>query len=158
MRHPNRVSTPTTGPSCRTSPTRELSLEEGRRFLTQVAGLFVFFPLLMDLDLPRAVVHAERPVRSRSRLCRRCSRCWPPSSWQCRVSHISDLCHDEARDSSRGLNVLPKVTYATDYSYKTERAMTERLIAAVIAKTPFGRPSPELQPRLPRHPLSWRRT
>ena len=36
--------------------------------------------------------------------------------------------------------MLPKVTYATDYSYKTERAMTERLIAAVIAKTPLGDP------------------
>jgi hypothetical protein len=36
-----------------------------------------------------------------------------------------------------GLNVLPKATYATDYSSKTERAMTERLIAAAIAKTPL---------------------
>ena len=57
-----------------------------------------------------------------------------------RVSHISDLCCDEGAGLFAGLNVLPKVTYATDYSYKTERAMTERLIAAVIAKTPLGDP------------------
>jgi hypothetical protein len=57
-----------------------------------------------------------------------------------RVSHISDLCHDEGAGLFAGLNVLPKITYATDYSYKTERAMTELLIAAVIAKTPLGDP------------------
>ena len=57
-----------------------------------------------------------------------------------RVSHISDLCNDEGAGLFAGLNVLPKTTYATDYSYKTERAMTERLIAAVIAKTPLGDP------------------
>ena len=39
-----------------------------------------------------------------------------------------------------GLNVLPKTTFATDYSYKTGRAMTERLVAAVIGKTPLGDP------------------
>ena len=57
-----------------------------------------------------------------------------------RVSHISDLCDDEGAGLFAGLNVLPKTTYATDYSYKTERAMTERLVAAVIAKTPLGDP------------------
>ena len=57
-----------------------------------------------------------------------------------RVSHISDLCHDEGAGLFAGLNVLPKTTFATDYSYKTERAMTERLVAAVIGKTPLGDP------------------
>ncbi len=35
---------------------------------------------------------------------------------------------------------MPKATYATDSSSKTERPMTERLIAAVIAKTPLADP------------------
>lgn len=39
-----------------------------------------------------------------------------------------------------GLNILPKTTFATDYSYKTGRVMTERLVAAVIGKTPLGDP------------------
>ena len=55
--------------------------------------------------------------------------------------------------------MLPKVTYATDYSYsyKTKRAMTEWLIAAVIAKTPLG--DPPLSFNLDFHaiPFSWRR-
>ena len=32
---------------------RSLSLKDGRRFPTKVAGLFLFLPLLLDLDLPR---------------------------------------------------------------------------------------------------------
>jgi hypothetical protein len=36
--------------------------------------------------------------------------------------------------------VLPKITSATDDSSKTEPARTERLVAAVIAKTPLGDP------------------
>src|SRR6202008_3458813 len=36
--------------------------------------------------------------------------------------------------------VRPKTPSGTDYSYKTERAMTDRLIAAVIAKIPLGDP------------------
>jgi transposase len=40
---------------------RSLSLEDGRQFPTKVAGLFLFLPLLLDLDLPRAVTDAGLP-------------------------------------------------------------------------------------------------
>ncbi len=40
---------------------RELSLGAERQFLTKVAGLFLFFPLSLDLDLPQAVAHAGLP-------------------------------------------------------------------------------------------------
>ena len=120
---------------------RALVLEDGRQFPTKVAGLFLFLPLLLDLDLPQAVTHAELPGSEQI----------PPLQallallvakllGKRRVSHISDLCCDEGAGLFAGLNVLPKATYATDYSYKTERVMTERLIAAVIAKTPLGEP------------------
>jgi hypothetical protein len=52
--------------------------------------------------------------------------------------------------------VLPKATYATDYSYKTERAMTERLLDAVIAKTPLG--DPPLSFNLDFHAIPFRGT
>ena len=39
-----------------------------------------------------------------------------------------------------GLDVLPKTTYATDYSYRTDHTMYERLVAAIVAKTPLGDP------------------
>ena len=120
---------------------RALVFEDGRQFPTKVAGLFLFLPLLLDLDLPQAVTHAELPGSEQI----------PPLQallallvakllGKRRVSHISDLCCDEGAGLFAGLNVLPKATSATDYSYKTERVMTERLIAAVIAKTPLGEP------------------
>jgi transposase len=118
-----------------------LSLENGRAFPTQVAGLFLFLPLLLDLDLPRAVTDAglpgSEPIPPLQALL---ALLVPKLLGKRRVSHISDLCDDEGAGLFAGLNVLPKVTYATDYSYKTERAMTEKLVAAVIAKTPLGDP------------------
>jgi transposase len=120
---------------------RELSLVDGRQFPTQVAGLFLFLPLLLDLDLPRAVTHAglpgSEPIPPLQALR---ALLVPKLLGKRRVSHISDLCLDQGAGLFAGLNVLPKTTYATDYSYKTERAMTERLIAAVIAKTALGDP------------------
>jgi transposase len=120
---------------------RALALEEGRQFSTQVAGLFLFLPVLLALDLPQAVTQAglpgSEPIPPLQALLAFLA---PKLLGKRRVSHISDLCCDEGAGLFAGLNVLPKATYATDYSYKTERAMTERLIAAVIAKTPLGDP------------------
>src|SRR4051794_5473676 len=118
-----------------------LSLDEGRQFLTKVAGLFLLLPASLDLDLPRAVAHAGLPGTEQiPPLQALLALLVPKLLGKRRVSHISDLCHDEGAGLFAGLNVLPKITYATDYSYKTERSMNERLIAAVIAKTPLGDP------------------
>jgi hypothetical protein len=120
---------------------RALSLEDGRQFPTKVAGLFLFLPLLLDLDLPQAVTQAglpgSEPIPPLQALL---ALLVPKLLGKRRVSHISDLCEDQGAGLFAGLNVLPKVTYATDYSYKTERTMTEKLVAAVIAKTPLGDP------------------
>ena len=40
---------------------RELVLDDGRQFPTKVAGLFLFLPLLLDLNLPQAVSDAKLP-------------------------------------------------------------------------------------------------
>jgi hypothetical protein len=120
---------------------RACPLEDGRRFPTKAAGLFLFFPLLLDLDLPQAVIDAGLPGSEQiPPLQAVLAPLVPKLLGKRRVSHISDLCCDEGAGLFAGLNVLPKVTYATDHSYKAERAMTERLIAAVIAKTPLGDP------------------
>jgi hypothetical protein len=39
-----------------------------------------------------------------------------------------------------GLNVLPKTTFATDYSYRTDRAMSEHLLSAVLDKVSWDEP------------------
>jgi transposase len=120
---------------------RALSLEEGRQFPTKVAGLFLFLPLLLDLDLPQAVTDAGLPGSEQiPPLQALLALLVPKLLGKRRVRHISDLCDDEGAGLFAGLNVLLKSTYATDYSYKTERAMSERLVAALIAKTPLGDP------------------
>ena len=120
---------------------RACPLGDGRRFATEVAGLFLFFHSLLDLELPQAVAGAGLPGSEQiPPLQAVLALLVPKLLGKRRVSHISDLCCDEGAGLFAGLNVLPKVTYATDYSYKTERAMTERLVAAVIAKTPLGDP------------------
>jgi transposase len=120
---------------------RVLSLEDGRRFSTKVAGLFLFLPTLLDLDLPAAVAIAGLPGSEQiPPLQALLALLTPKLLGKRRVSHISDLCHDEGAGMFAGLNVLPKTTVATDYSYRTGRAMTERLVAAVIGKTPLGDP------------------
>jgi transposase len=136
---------------------RTLSLEDGRRFPTKVAGLFLFLPLLLDLDLPQAVTVAglpgSEPIPPLQALL---ALLVPKLLGKRRVSHISDLCDDEGAGLFAGLNVLPKVTYATDYSYRTERTMTEKLIAAVIAKAPLG--DPPLSFNLDFHAIPFRGT
>jgi transposase len=123
------------------SDVRALSLEDGRRFATKVAGLFLFLPMLLDLDLPGAVATAGLPGSEQiPPLQALLALLAPKLLGRRRVSHISDLCCDEGAGMFAGLNVLPKTTFATDYSYKTERAMTERLVSAVIGKAPLGDP------------------
>jgi hypothetical protein len=51
---------------------------------------------------------------------------------------MSDLGNDEGAGLFAGLNVLPKATFATDYSYRTERPMSDRFVKAVLAKAPLG--------------------
>ena len=51
-----------------------------------------------------------------------------------RRSHISDFNFDEALGLFAGLNILPKATFATDYSYRTVRENPQRLLAGWISK------------------------
>lgn len=50
-----------------------------------------------------------------------------------RRSHIDDFNFDEALGLFSGLNILPKKSFATDYSYRTGRAHQERLLSGWIA-------------------------
>jgi hypothetical protein len=51
-----------------------------------------------------------------------------------RRSHITDFNFDEALGLFAGLNVLPKTTFATDYSYRTVRENQQRLLAGWISR------------------------
>lgn len=113
---------------------RQLSLRPGRRVRSRVAGLFLFLPLLAQLGWDRLVAQAGYPG----------SQMVPASSALLsllalklldkeRHSHIDDFNCDEALGLFAGLNVLPKKSYATDYSYRTQRAQQHRLLAGWVA-------------------------
>lgn len=89
---------------------------------TRVAGIFLFLPLLARLSFHRLVGQAGYPG----------SQMVPASSALLsllalklldkeRHSHIDDFNFDEALGLFAGLNILPKKSFATDYSYRTER-------------------------------------
>ena len=111
------------------------SFQEQTPLQTRVAGLFVFWPLLAQLGFEELVKQAGYPG----------SDMIPATSAVLsllalklidkeRHSHISDFNFDEALGLFAGLNVLPKATFATDYSYRTARENQQRLLAGWISK------------------------
>lgn len=73
-----------------------------------------------------------------------------------RLSHIDDYNIDEGLGLFAGLNVLPKKSFATDYSYRTQRRQQEKLLGAWVKKL-----SPVLFPEaksfsLDFHPIPYR--
>jgi hypothetical protein len=120
---------------------RELSLEAGRTLPTQAAGLFLFLPLLLDSHFSQAVQAAGYPgTQHLPALQAMLSLLAPKLLGKRRVSHVSDLCTDEGAGLFAGLNLLPKTTYATAYSYQTERLMNERLVDELTRRVPLKEP------------------
>ena len=103
------------------------------RLRTRVAGLFLFLPLLARLRFDRLVVQADYPG----------SKMVPADAALLslltlklldkeRRSHIDDFNFEEALGLFAGLNVLPKKSFATDYSYRTQRRQQQALLAGWI--------------------------
>jgi hypothetical protein len=73
-----------------------------------------------------------------------------------RRSHISDFNFDEALGLFAGLNVLPKKSYATDYSYRTTRRQQQQLLSGwVTGLAPLLFPEAEAF-ALDFHPIPYR--
>lgn len=100
---------------------------------TRQAGIFLFLPLLARLAFD-ALVHGAGYAGSRM---------IPPTSALLsllalklldkeRRSHIDDFNWDEALGLFAGLNVLPKKSFATDYSYRTQRRHQEKLLSGWV--------------------------
>ena len=114
---------------------RALSLETGRRLVTRHAGIFLFLPLLAQLRFDRLVTKADYPG----------SKMVPAANALLslltlklidkeRLSHIDDFNCDEALGLFAGLNILPKKSFATDYSYRTIRDQQQKLLKGWAAK------------------------
>jgi hypothetical protein len=99
-----------------------LSLATGRRLRTRVAGIFLFLPLLARLRFDELVERAGYPG---SRMVSAPNALLSLLALKLldkeRHSHIDDFNFDEALGLCAGLNILPKKSLATDYSYRTQR-------------------------------------
>lgn len=102
---------------------------------TRVAGIFAFWPLLAQLGFDELVKQAGYPgsgmVPATSALLGLLALKLIDKE---RRSHISDFNFDEALGLFAGLNILPKTTFATDYSYRTVRENQQRLLAGWISR------------------------
>jgi hypothetical protein len=134
-----------------------LSASEPLRLRTRLAGLFLFLPLLARLGFDKLVKKAGYPG----------SDMVPPDAALLslltlklldkeRRSHIDDWNFEQALGLFAGLNVLPKKSFATDYSYRTNREQQQRLLAGWVKQL-----SPLLMPdadsfSLDFHPIPFR--
>jgi hypothetical protein len=134
-----------------------LSSDKPLQLRTRAAGLFLFVPLLARMGFDALVHHAGYPGSKMvpadaallSLLAMKLLR-------KERLSHIDDFNIDEGLALFAGLNVLPKKSFATDYSYRTGRKQQETLLGSWVKKL-----SPILFPEaksfsLDFHPIPYR--
>ncbi|MGH2731782.1 MAG: hypothetical protein ACRDJG_02360 [Actinomycetota bacterium] len=104
------------------------------------AGLFVLFPAMVAVGLPEVIAAGSYPSTSvlsawhsmTSLLCLKLLRAG-------RVSHATSLAADEALGLAVGLNVLPKATHATTYSYRVRREMNTAALSELVRRLrPIG--------------------
>ena len=148
-------------PACPETPAvadrRALDLSPGRCLRTRVAGLFLFLPLLTRVQFEQLVNRAGYPGSERI-----------PATGALlsllalklldkeRRSHINDFNFDEPVGLFAGLNIPPKKSYATEYSYRTVRDYQQKLLAGWV-----GAVAPLLFPQaksfaLDFHPIPFR--
>ena len=117
-----------------TADARCIGLAPGRRLRSRVAGVFLFLPLLARLGFDTLVRQAGYPG---SRLVPAAAALLSLLTLKLldkeRRSHINDFNFDEALGLFAGLNVLPKKSYATDYSYRTTRVHQRQLLSGWVA-------------------------
>jgi len=132
-------------------------LTAGRRLRTRVAGIFLFLPLLAKLGFDRLVRQADYPG---SRMVPAISALLSLLALKLldkeRKSHINDFNFDEALGLFAGLNVPPKKSFATDYSYRTGRSQQQQLLGGwVEALSPLLFPQADTF-SLDFHPIPYR--
>jgi len=110
-----------------------LSLTPGRCLRTRVAGLFLFLPLLGRVQFDQLVSKAGYPgtemIPATSALLSLLSLKLLDKE---RRSHLNDFSFDEATGLFAGLNIPPKKSYATEYSYGATRDHQQKLLAAWV--------------------------
>jgi hypothetical protein len=97
--------------------------------------VFLFLPLLAQLRLDQLAKKARYPgTKMVPAPCALLSLLTLKLLDKERLSHIDDFNCDEALGLFAGLNVLPKKSFATDYSYRTTRNHQQKLLKVWVSK------------------------
>ena len=106
-----------------------LDWKQFAHFETQAAGLLVFIPTLVEWGLDRWVRRAGLPGSSMiPALQSILSLLALKLVGKERISHVMDVCFDPGFALFAGINVLPKATALSSYSYRITRDMTASLL------------------------------
>jgi hypothetical protein len=109
-------------------------LAPGRRLRTRLAGAFLFLPLLARLRLDQLAERAGYPgsamIPATGALLSLLALKLLDKE---RRSHVNDFSFDEALGLFAGLNVLPKKSFLTEYSYRCDRPQQRALLAGWVA-------------------------
>ena len=134
-----------------------LSEDDPLRLKTRAAGLFLFLPLLARLGFDELVREAgyagSRMIPADAALLSLLTLKLLDKE---RRSHIDDFNFEEALGLFAGLNILPKKSFATDYSYRAGPDQQRRLLAGWVRRL-----APMLMPgagafALDFHPIPYR--
>jgi transposase len=115
---------------------RTLDVSEGRSLYSRVAAVFLFVPFLLEAGIDSIVAQANMAG----------TKMIPPVSYVLsllalklldkeRKSHITDWNFDEGLGWFAGLNVLPKTTVTTDYTYRLVDRQHNALLAQWVRAT-----------------------
>jgi transposase len=112
---------------------RQLDWEDFENFETEGSALFVFMPLLVEWGLDRWVRRAGLPG---SKMIPALQSVLSMLALKLvgteRLSHVMDVCCDPGFALFAGINVLPKTTAISTYSYRVTREMTASLLESYI--------------------------
>jgi hypothetical protein len=117
-----------------TADVRVLTLANGQRWHTRHAGAFLFLPLLASLRFDHLASTAGYPasdfIPAHSALL---SLLLLKLLDKERRSHVNDFNFDPALGLFAGLNILPKKSFLTAYSYRTVRPQQQALLASWVS-------------------------
>ena len=107
----------------------------GQRISSEHAGLFLLIPELVELDLRTLIATAGYPSTTQLQALNSLLALLGLKLYEeRRRSHVYDVVHDRALGLFCGLNVLPKRTHLTGYSYRTTRAHNLALLEALVPR------------------------
>ena len=111
----------------------KLDLIHSQKFDTRYGGVFLFLPLIEQLNLAQIIEQSDYPsTKQLSNLNYILSFLFLKLIDKKRLSHVEQLSLDRGAGLFAGLNVLPKNGSLSSYSYKTTRSMNRLFLKSLF--------------------------